>query len=52
MGIGSADQINAISRMTDSELNEYVKLWQEKHKLASTQAEQELTGLKNETTKK
>ncbi|WJM60049.1 hypothetical protein VXF94_07610 [Bacillus amyloliquefaciens] len=52
MGIGSADQINAISRMTDSELNEYVKLWQEKHKLASTQAEKELTGLKNETTKK
>ncbi|MEW7873384.1 phage tail protein [Bacillus velezensis] len=52
MGIGSADQINAISRMTDSELNEYVKLWQEKHKLASTQAEQELTGLKDETTKK
>ncbi|MBT2572600.1 hypothetical protein J7E26_01290 [Bacillus sp. ISL-51] len=52
MGVGSADQINAISRMTDSELNEYVKLWQEKHKLASTQAEQELTGLKNETTKK
>ncbi|MEH7053549.1 phage tail protein [Bacillus velezensis] len=52
MGIGSADQINAISRMTDSELNEYVKLCQEKHKLASTQAEQELTGLKNETTKK
>ncbi|MDY7906727.1 hypothetical protein [Bacillus sp. AG1] len=52
MGIGSADQINAISRMTDSELNEYVKLWQEKHKLASTQAEQELTGLKNATTKK
>ncbi|WP_369878678.1 hypothetical protein JNUCC21_06240 [Bacillus sp. JNUCC-21] len=52
MGVGSADQINAISRMTDSELNEYVKLWQEKHKLASTQAEQELIGLKNETTKK
>ncbi|MDL5023350.1 phage tail protein [Bacillus velezensis] len=52
MGIGSANQINAISRMTDSELNEYVKLWQEKHKLASTQAEQELTGLKDETTKK
>ncbi|WP_369547624.1 hypothetical protein [Bacillus velezensis] len=52
MGVGSADQINAISRMTDSELNEYVKLWQEKHKLASTQAEQELTGLKNATTKK
>ncbi|MGV7012097.1 hypothetical protein ACWA2A_10595 [Bacillus velezensis] len=52
MGVGSADQINAISRMTDSELSEYVRLWKEKHKLASDQAAQELTGLKNETTKK
>ncbi|MBL3612358.1 hypothetical protein JMN16_04690 [Bacillus sp. RHFS18] len=52
MGVGSADQINAIARMTDSELNEYVSLWKEKHKLASDQAAQELTGLKNATTKK
>ncbi|AWD86577.1 MULTISPECIES: hypothetical protein [Bacillus] len=52
MGVGSADQINAIARMTDSELNEYVSLWKEKHKLASDQATQELTGLKNATTKK
>ncbi|OIK19455.1 phage tail protein [Bacillus amyloliquefaciens] len=52
MGVGSADQINAISRMTDSELSEYVRLWKEKHKLASNQATQELTGLKSETTKK
>ncbi|UNE49961.1 hypothetical protein F5K02_03485 [Bacillus amyloliquefaciens] len=52
MGVGSADQINAIARMTDSELNEYVSLWKEKHKLASDQANQELTGLKNATTKK
>ncbi|MGO5675978.1 hypothetical protein ACTOTM_00045 [Bacillus subtilis] len=52
MGVGSADQINAIARMTSSELDEYVRLWPEKHKLASTQAAQELTGLKNETAKK
>ncbi len=52
MGVGSADQINAIARMTDSELNEYVSLWKEKHKLASDQAAQELTELKNATTKK
>lgn len=52
MGVGSADQINAIARMTSSELDEYVRLWIEKHKLASTQAAQELTGLKNETAKK
>ncbi|TAH79761.1 hypothetical protein ES066_16645 [Bacillus subtilis] len=52
MGVGSADQINAIARMTSSELDEYVRLWTEKHKLASTQAAQELTGLKNETAKK
>lgn len=52
MGVGSADQINAIARMTSSELDEYVRLWTEKHKLASAQAAQELTGLKNETAKK
>ncbi|MED1122813.1 hypothetical protein [Bacillus atrophaeus] len=52
MGVGSADQINAISRMSAPELDNYVKLWQEKHQLASAQATQELTGLKNETTKK
>ncbi|MEC0765096.1 hypothetical protein [Bacillus atrophaeus] len=52
MGVGSADQINAISRMSAPELDNYVKLWQEKHQLASAQATQELSGLKNETTKK
>ncbi|KRT94026.1 hypothetical protein ABE068_01310 [Bacillus glycinifermentans] len=52
MGVGSADQINAIARMSSSELNNYISLWKEKHALASSQAAEELSGLKEETAKK
>jgi TP901 family phage tail tape measure protein len=49
MGIGYADEIHALTTMTDSELNEYVNLWKQKHRIAAKQAEIELEPLKKST---
>jgi TP901 family phage tail tape measure protein len=51
MGVGSADEIHALSQMTKSQLDEYVSLWREKHELARKQAEKELSGLRKDTEK-
>ena len=42
MGVSSAAQIRALNSMTREELDEYVALWEEKHKLANIQAHVEL----------
>ncbi|MGG0483043.1 transglycosylase SLT domain-containing protein [Priestia aryabhattai] len=52
MGPESASQIAALTKMSDSELNKYVDLWREKHKLARQAAVTELQQLKEETQQK
>jgi len=52
MGPESASQIAALTKMSDSELNKYVDLWREKHKLARQAAVTELQQLKQETQQK
>ncbi|MED4292402.1 hypothetical protein [Priestia megaterium] len=52
MGPESASQIAALTKMSDSELNKYVDLWREKHKLARQVAVTELQQLKQETQQK
>ena len=52
MGIDSAAEIKALTQMTDSQLNEYVSLWRQKHELAHTQAVDELEDLRQETNDK
>jgi phage-related protein len=52
MGPKAAGQIQALTTMTDSQLNDYVKLWEEKHRLAKEKAVGELEGLRIETEKK
>lgn len=52
MGPQSAEEVKAISKMTDPELQKYVGLWREKMRLAKEQATTELQGLKEETDKK
>ena len=42
MGVSSAKQIKALNNLTSEELDEYVKLWQQKHSLATKQARVEL----------
>ena len=49
MGIDSAAEIKALTKMTDSQLDEYVSLWREKHELARDQAVYELEDLRQET---
>ena len=49
MGPSSAAQIAALNSMTDTELDEYVKLWRKKHELAADQATLELEGMREET---
>lgn len=49
LGVSSAGEIEAISKMTDSELEGYVKLWEEKYALAHEAAVEELEPLKAET---
>ena len=48
MGPKAAAQIDALSDMSEPQLDEYVKLWQKKHNLARTQAEAEHIGMKND----
>ena len=48
MGPKSLAQINALNRLSDSELSRYVDLWQKKSQEAKDQATSELAGLKTE----
>lgn len=52
MGVGASAEIGAISSMAKPELDQYIKLWKEKHKLAKTEAETQLSGLRDSTAKK
>ncbi|MEK4003028.1 tail length tape measure protein [Bacillus sp. FSL K6-2822] len=52
MGPKSAEEVKAISKMTDPELEKYVGLWREKMRLAKEQATTELSALKEETDRK
>lgn len=52
LGPDAAGQIAALTKMSDSELNKYVALWQEKHKLARQRATSELAQLKADTDQK
>ncbi|MBX9988620.1 transglycosylase SLT domain-containing protein [Priestia aryabhattai] len=52
MGPEAAGQIQALTKMSDSELNNYVALWKEKHALARKEALTELEGLQKETSQK
>ncbi len=51
LGVSSAGEIETISKMTDKELEGYVKLWEEKYALAHEAAVEELEPLKAETEK-
>ncbi|WP_061912170.1 tape measure protein [Geobacillus sp. B4113_201601] len=45
-------EIQALTTLSDSQLQEYAKLWKEKHELAKDEATKELEGLKTETQNK
>ena len=49
MGIDALPELEAINRMTEKELDEYVKLWEEKNRLATEAATEELKGMRAET---
>jgi phage-related protein len=49
MGPQAADEIAALTTLSDAELQQYTILWAEKHRLAAEAATKELEGLKNET---
>ncbi|MGE7946469.1 hypothetical protein [Lysinibacillus sp. NPDC093688] len=52
LGPSASAEIAALNALSESQLTEYVALWQEKSSLARSQAELELTGMKEETAKK
>ena len=52
MGPKTLPQILALNKMTDSQLNGYVSLWQKKSREAKDQAVYELQGMKEETAMK
>lgn len=49
MGPGAASQIAAMNSLSESELKDYVLLWQEKSKLATDIAKSELAGMRKDT---
>lgn len=49
MGVGSTGEIEALAKMTDSQLSAYVELWEKKNELATNAAIEELEPLKAET---
>ena len=51
MGPKAGAEIAALNSLTDTQLQQYVELWKAKNALARTQAEAELTGLKQNTEK-
>jgi tape measure domain-containing protein len=52
MGPKAADEIAALTTLSDSELTQYVALWKEKNSLARAEARTELEGLRAETQEK
>ncbi|MGE7650473.1 peptidoglycan DD-metalloendopeptidase family protein [Peribacillus frigoritolerans] len=52
MGPSAAGEVAQIAKMSGPELDKYVALWKEKHRLAKEQATSELEGLKIATDKK
>lgn len=52
MGVKSVSQINAINKMSDKELQQYVAMWTEKHQIAKEQSVKELEGMKVQTVEK
>lgn len=52
MGPKAANEVEALTQMTQGGLNKYVALWREKSRLAKEQAIDELSGLKAETDRK
>ena len=51
MGPKAGAEIAALNTLTDEQLQQYVSLWKQKNEQARTQAETELTGLKQNTEK-
>lgn len=51
MGVGAADEINAIANMPKSMLDDYVKAWKQKHALANAAANEQMAKAKENTTK-
>jgi len=49
MGPTAASQIAALNAMSDTQLQQYVTMWQDKSKLASQAAKDELSGLRDTT---
>jgi TP901 family phage tail tape measure protein len=49
MGPKAAGEIAALNTLSDTQLQEYVKLWKDKNALARTEAEKELQGMKLDT---
>jgi hypothetical protein len=49
MGVRAIGEVYALTQLTDEELNEYAKLWEDKNKLAKELATDELKGLRSET---
>ena len=49
MGVGATGEIEALVKLSDSQLNSYVDLWEKKNELARTAATEELEPLKAET---
>lgn len=52
MGPQAAAQVQALVNMSDKQLNQYVNLWREKHRLARTEAMSELDQLRQQTQQK
>lgn len=48
MGVDSAAEIEAIANMSKKQLNEYVKAWKEKHKLAKEEATTQMADAKKQ----
>ena len=49
MKVQANPEIKALSTMTDAELDNYTKLWKDKHNIARSQAVEELKGLRADT---
>ena len=51
LGVDYLPELEAINKMTDKELDEYVKLWEEKNMLAFSATEKEFAGMEKELEK-
>lgn len=52
MGPSASAEIAALNTLSESELQEYVKLWKDKHAIAKLESIRELKGMKEETQQK